>query len=352
LTLAAELERDPKPGRPRREFSKWAQRPCGHAQLRWNDLRYFLAIHRQRTLAGAARSLRVQHSTVGRRLGGLENTLGASLFTQTPDGFVLTDAGREILPLAEEAERALTAIERRVAGSDERVEGVVRLTTSEAFSGFLVRHLSELRRRHPDLLVEVLAGNRSLDLARGEADVALRISATTQPELICKRIGDAAWSLYASEGYLARHGKPVSPTDLAGHEIIGFDESLSATPGAQWFAEHAASARIMLRGNSIPAVINAAIVGLGLAMVPCFLADAEPTLRRVTPDVLGSREIWLVFHPDVARIARVRRVIDFVTEIIGRAAPQLRGVREVGADAAYFGVPGAAECRTCRRSVF
>ena len=291
----------------------------------WNDLRYFLAIRRERTLAGAARSLRVQHSTVGRRLEALETMLGASLFTRTPDGFLLTEAGTGILTLAEDAERALTAIERRVAGTDERIEGIVRLTASEAFSGFLVRRLAELQQRHPGLMVEVLVGNQSLDLMRGEADLALRISATTQSELICKRIGDAGWSLYAAESYIARRGAPASPTELAGHDVIGFDETMAGVPGARYLRDYAAGAHVMLRGNSIVSVLNAAIVGMGLAMLPCFLAEAEPTLRRLAPEILGSREIWLVFHPDVARIARVRCVIDFVTEIIGREAARLRG---------------------------
>jgi DNA-binding transcriptional LysR family regulator len=303
----------------------------------WNDLRYFLAIHREGTLAGAARSLRVQHSTVGRRLEVLEKALGASLFMRTPDGFRLSEAGTEIVPLAEEAERALTAVERRVAGTNERIEGVVRLTASEAFSGFLVRRLAELQTRHPGLVVEVLVGNRSLDLSRGEADVALRIAATTQPDLICKRIGDAGWSLYASESYVARRGAPPSATDLAGHDVIGFDETMSGIPGARWLKDHAAGAHVMLRGNSIVSVLNAAIVGMGLAVLPCFLAEAEPTLRRLVPEVLGSREIWLVFHPEVARIARVRRVIDFVTEIVGQEAWMLRG--EAGAISAPVTAP-------------
>lgn len=291
----------------------------------WNDLRYFLAIHREGTLAGAARKLRVQHSTVGRRLETLEKTLGAALFTRTPDGFLLTEAGSQILASAKEAERALTAIERRVAGTDARLDGVVRLTTSEAFSGFLVRHLAELHARHPGLIVEILSGNRVLDLSRGEADIALRLAETTQPDLICKRVGDISWALYAAESYIQRRGAPPSAVDLSGHDVIAFDETMSNIPGALWLNEHAAGTNVILRGNSIVSVLNATIIGMGLAALPCFLAEVEPTLRRLVPETLGSREIWLVFHPDVARIARVRRVIDFVTEIIDAEAAILRG---------------------------
>jgi DNA-binding transcriptional LysR family regulator len=290
----------------------------------WNDLRYFLAISRERTLAGAARVLRVQHSTVGRRLEVLEADLGAHLFTRTPDGLILTAAGANVLPLAEAAERAALAVLSRVAGEDGRIEGIVRLTTSEAFSGFIVRRLGELHERHPKLVVEVLAGNRSLDLARGEADLALRIVETTQPELICRRVGDAGWSLYAAASYLERRGTP-SADDISGHDVIAFEETMSNIPGAIWLKEHAGSAHVMVRANSIVAALNAMIFGMGLAVLPCFLADAEPTVRRLTPEVLGSRKLWLVFHPDAARAARVRCVIDFVTEIIGREATRLRG---------------------------
>jgi DNA-binding transcriptional LysR family regulator len=293
--------------------------------LDWDDFRYFLAVHRAGTLAGAARSLRVQHSTVGRRLEALEEVLGARLFLRTPDGFVVNSAGAAILPLVEEAEHALAAVKRIVQGSDERIEGVVRLTTSEAFSGLLVRRLPELRSLHPELIVEVLAGNRSLDLSCGEADVAVRIAATEQPDLVCKRVGDAGWSLYASESYVLRRGMPSSPSDLAGHDVIGFDESMAAVPGAIWLDRHGAGAHVVIRGNSILAVLNAAIVGMGLAVIPCFMGDGEPTLKRLTAELLGSREIWLVFHPDVARLARVRRVIDFVTAVILEESARLRG---------------------------
>ncbi len=311
---------------PTRENSQRALGACAKMHsLDWNDLRYFLAVYREGTLAAAARKLRVRHSTVGRRLDALEQTLGASLFTRTPDGFVPTEAGIGILDLAEQAEQAVDSIERRIAGTDQRIEGTVRIATSEAFSGFLVRHLAVLHARHPSLIVEVLSGNQVLDLSRDAADLALRMTATPQPDLICKRVGDAGWSLYGAEGYLAQRGTPKSIADLADHDIIAFDETLSQAPGAIWLRDHAADARVMFRGNSIMAALNGAIIGLGLAVLPCFLAEAEPTLERIFPEVLGSRELWLVFHPDAARVARVRLVIDFAAEIIAAEAARLRG---------------------------
>ena len=295
--------------------------------LDWNDLRYFLAVCRAGTLVGAARSLHVRHSTVGRRVEALEAALGVSLFMRAPDGFVLTEAGSGIVSLAEEAERAVAAVERRVAGGDKRIDGIVRVTTSESFSGFLMRRLPELQAQHPTLTVEVLTGNASLDLMRREADVAIRFMETTQADLICKRLCDAGWSLYASETYLARAGNPKTPTDLARHDIIGFDETMARSPGAIWLEEHKAGGRVVVRCNSLMSALNAGIAGMGVAVLPCFLAEAEPSLRRVTDEVLATRAIWVVFHPDVAEIRRVRTVIDFVSTIVAREATLFRGER-------------------------
>ncbi len=302
--------------------------------LDWNDLRYFLAVCRAGTLVGAARSLRVRHSTVGRRVEALEAALGVSLFTRAPDGLVLTEAGSEIVPLAEEAERAVIAVERRVAGGDKRVDGIVRVTTSEGFSGFLVRQLSELQAQHPGLIVEVLSGNASLDLTRREADLAIRFVETTQADLICKRLCDVGWSLYASDIYLARARTANTPTDLACHDIIGFDETMARSPGAIWLEEHKMGARVVMRCNSLISALNASIAGMGVTVLPCFIAEAEPGLRRLTGEVLATRAIWVVFHPDAARIARIRTVIDFVSTIVGREVATFRGERAAPGDGA------------------
>src|SRR5260221_7930584 len=293
--------------------------------LDWNDLRYFLAVCRAGSLVGAGRQLHVRHSTVGRRIEALEAALGVTLFTRGADGFVVTEAGSAIMPLAEEAERAVVAVERRVAGGDKRIDGIVRVTTSESFSGFLMRRLPELKAQHPTLTVEVLSGNASLDLMRREADLAIRFLETTQADLICKRLCDIGWSLYASEAYLARAGPLKTPTDLAGHDIISFDETMARNPGAIWLEEHKAGAHIVVRCNSLISALNASIAGMGATMLPCFLADAEPGLRRLTDEVLAGRAVWVVFHPDVAQIRRVRTVIDFVSTIIAREATAFRG---------------------------
>lgn len=293
----------------------------------WDDIRLFLAAHRAGSTAQAAQALGVQHTTVGRRLAGLEAALGAKLFIRTPKGLRPTEVATAILPLAEEAERQLQAIRRRIAGGDGVIEGKVRLTTSDAFSDFLVRHLPALHARHPALEVEVHSSNRMLDLARGEADIAVRMMAVGQSDLTCRRIGTAAWSLYAAESYLARQERPPSLADLTGQDVVGFDETLKSSPGAVWLATYAGGAHVAFRGNSIGAVMRAAVVGMGLAMLPCFMAAGEPSLRRIVPDLAVTRGIFVLFHPELGKAARIRAVVEFLAQMIREEAGLLDGTR-------------------------
>ena len=300
---------------------------CNSARVPdWNDFRYFLAIARSGSLAGAARELGVEHTTVGRRLSALEAELGARLFLRGPDGLVATETGRGVLPLAQEIETRFEAIERRVSGGDDRIEGTVRFSISEALSSYFVKHFAALREQHPGLIVQISSSNHASDLMRGESDLAVRAREVTEPDLLARKVGCAGWSLYAAPDYIARKGTPPNPEDLRGHDVIGFDDSLRKTPGGLWLDANAEGANVVMRGNSIVAAINAAICGMGIGAVPCFLAENEPLLRRLTPRVLGGRDIFLVVHPDLARVARVRAVMDFVVALFTKDAELWSGV--------------------------
>lgn len=293
--------------------------------LDWNDVQFFLAIHRAQTLAGAARALEVEHTTVGRRLTSMEKALGAKLFVRTPDGFRPTRMGEQILPLAEKAESSLLEIERVALADDDRAEGTVRVTTSESFAGLLGQWIADLRTKHPRITVELHTGNAQLDLTRREADLAVRFSPTRQANLVCRRVATLGWALYTSRTYVdARRTTPASGK-LAGHDVIGFDDSLSQVPGAVWLAEHGEGANVVLRTGSLPAACNAALAGLGIAVIPCLLGDGEPGLVRFLPEIVGSRDGYLVVHPDLARVARVRVVMAFLVERFAANASFLQG---------------------------
>ena len=289
----------------------------------WSDYRYFLALARAGTLAGAARDLGVEHTTVSRRIAALESALGAKLFVRTPDGFVLTAAGSDALPRIEAAAKAIEAVELRVTGEDAELSGTVRVTTSHALAGFLLKRLGPLRERHPGILVEFLTSNQMFDLARREADLALRAATSLSGDLIARKLCELGWGLYATHHYLDSH--PPVADDFDGHKVIGYDATHAVYPGQQWLETHAKRAAVAMRGNDIVSVLNATLVGVGMGTMPCFIGDAEPTLRRVLPGIIATRTLWLVAHPDLVKVARVRATMDFLIELAARDIALLTG---------------------------
>lgn len=294
--------------------------------LDWDDLRVFLSVAQEGTLSGAARKLRVDQSTVGRRLATLERAAGARLFERTPSGYSLTQAAESVLASVQEIEAQTIALERKLSGRDTRVEGRVRVATSDSFaSWFLVRHLPALSRSHPGLVIELVTGNQPADLARREADVSLRLTKPTQPHLIARRLLSAAWALYASARYLSERGKPSQRAQCAGHDVIAFDPELAGTAGAKWLSAHAGRARVVLTTNSLTCQAEAVQAGLGVSPLPCVFGDREPSLRRVAPGLIGHHDLWLVVHPDLRESARVRAVLDFLTSLVRAEAALISG---------------------------
>jgi DNA-binding transcriptional LysR family regulator len=293
----------------------------------WNDLRYFLAIQRAGTLAGAARTLKVDQTTVGRRLRALEESLDARLFDRTDEGFSLTAAGERILGLAHEIEEQMSEVALRVAGENRRAEGTVRLATSEVVAfGFLLKHLVGLRKRHPGIVLELVTGSTAVNLSRREADLALRFGAAsvTQPNVLVRKLPEVPWALYATKKYLEERGAVRIGDGLAGHDVIAFDEELQGIPPARWMAENATAARRVLIANGILAMARATAAGFGVAALPCFLGT-EHKVERATEGNIVSAGAWLVVHPDMARTARVRAVMDFLVEIFHQQRAHLEG---------------------------
>lgn len=285
----------------------------------WDDLRYFLRAAETKTLAGAARSLGVEHTTVGRRLSALERALGAPLVTRGPDGLRLTPLAETLQPLVEGVERAVAAVRDAVEARGTSV----RLAVPSGFTAMFASALKEPGAARFSLVI--LSGPRPLDLRKGEADLAIRAGPVTDQELVASRLGEAGFSLYASEGYLAAHPAPADPADLTGHDVIGFDANLSALPAARWLEKNAAGAVTVLRSGQMTDVLSAAVGGIGLAVLPCFLADAEPKLRRLTPHVLATLPITLVYRREARISEPVRAAIRFVKTVVRRNAGLLGG---------------------------
>jgi len=276
----------------------------------WDDLRYFLAIARTRTLSGAARTLHVQQSTMGRRLDTLQSRAGAQLLQKTPSGYVLTAAGESVLAHAERMEAEALAAERAVTGQDVRLAGLVRLTTMETLANeILMPILVAFSEQYPDIEIDMMLEQRVLSLSRREADVALRLGRPEGHELVVRRAGLVAYGLYASAGYLARHGRPDAAAGSPGHRAVLPTEELMQSANLNWTAEITRKASVMLRSNSFYTQVHAAEAGMGIVCLPHYLgrrAQLEPIPAPQTP----PRELWLAVHEDTRHTPRIRALTD------------------------------------------
>lgn len=289
------------------------------ASASWDDLRFVLTLARAHSLSQAARELGVDQSTVGRRVTAFERASGSRIFSRTGRTWALTAAGEAVQAHLEEIERRSLAVGRQLEGRDARVEGVVRLATSESFaSWFLAARLGPLRARHPALRLELLTGNRFVDLDRREADLSLRFSRPSQPHLVTRHVGKGAWAVYASAGYRKRHAAPP-------HDVIGFDDELKGTLGWRWLREHTELGPVVLATNSMMAHAAAVAAGLGVGPLPCLWGDRQPGWRRLDGGVIGHHDIFLTVHPDVRHSARVRIVMEDIAALLRADAALVEG---------------------------
>lgn len=291
------------------------------AMIQWDDLRMLLAAHRSGSLARAGRALGVDATTVGRRIAALERQLETALVVRTRDGLRTTPAGARAARAAASLEEAVAAMERELAGLDARVEGVVRVTSGEAV---IVHALSPalplLRAAHPLLRVELVGTSRSLDLARGEADLAVRLFRPREPGLVTRRVAVLRYGLYAAPSYLARAGTPRGAAELRQHDVIGLDVDLESTPEMRWLSRHVPEESFRIRASTVTAVVAACRAGMGIAAVAERFVERDPNLVRILPGLAPpTREAWLVLHPDLRRTARVVAVSKWIGEAL--AAP-------------------------------
>lgn len=288
--------------------------------LDWNDLRHVLAIHRKGTLARAARSLAIDPTTVGRRLAALEAQIGAKLFDRTPEGFVTTAAGRELLRHAERMEGEALALERSLAGRDQRAAGTVVVSATEMLATrFIAPHLGRFAKKNPDVVVLLQCTNRNVSLSRREADVALRLARPEEENVVVKKLTDIPLALYASPRYLEANGAPEDPDEtLAGHAVLLFADVPPFAQENAWLVPRAEGARVPFRSDSVSSIYSAAVGGVGLALLPRAAADGDPGLVRVpTRTAPAPRVIWQAVHRDLVRNARVRVVLEFLGRVLG-----------------------------------
>lgn len=273
--------------------------------MNWNDLRTFLAIAESGTLAGAARNLQQNHSTVFRRLNALEEDMGVRLFERLPEGYVPTLAGERLVELAQEAENAIQKIELELAGRDLAPSGKVRVTAAANIARTILPPvIAGLRKDYPQIVVELAVGDSDYDLNRREADIAVRATTNPPEHLIGRKIMSIDWWLCRKR---SRKTRPESLKGLADVNLIGADAAMRRLDVFKWL-ESDYSGNIVARANDLSTMAALALADVGYALLPSD--QNEPGLERVLkiPEKAGA--LWLLTHPDLRNTTRVKVVWD------------------------------------------
>jgi DNA-binding transcriptional LysR family regulator len=294
--------------------------------LDWNDLRYFLAVAREGSTLAAGRALRVSQTTVARRIAALEKAIGVPLFEKRQAGYAITPTGEQLIERAQHVEIAATAFTEAAGAEKRETSGTVRITTQDIFGvTLLAPMLRELHERHPEIMIELDDSQDFRDLGEGEADIALR-SATGElgAGIVGRRLGEDQWTLYCSRDYAAQHGVPRTREQLKKHAFIGGGGPKLWRAYSAWLHDLNLDDRVIMHHASAMGMMSAIRSGLGIAVLPCIVADADPDLIQCVPPKDGhGRTMWLVTHERVRKTPRVRAVIDFLYERLSRHIRQL-----------------------------
>jgi len=289
----------------------------------WNDYQAFLAVARGGQMARAAAAMGVDATTIGRRLRRLETRLGATLFEQTREGQVLTEAGEALLGEVEAMALAASRIAEQAGGGGP--SGLLRVSLTEGFASAIVTPaLKGFIEAHPRLTVDLIASSGLLSPSKREADLAVTLSRPRAGPVIAGKLSDYALRLYATRGYLAQNGTPATAAELAhGHRLIGYVPDLLHAPELRYLAEFAPGLGAVVRSPSIIAQARMIAAGAGIGVLPCFMGDADKWLVPVLPERRIIRSFWLVTHKDTHSLARVRAFKDWLTALIARERPKL-----------------------------
>lgn len=301
-------------------------------RVNWDDLRFVLAVADHGSVASAARRLGVNHTTVLRRMHAFEEANKIRLFERLPTGYVLTAEGEQLVAAARSIDDTVVSLERRIAGQDLKLEGVIRVTTTDTFvTSVLPRHLASFRRQHPRIAIELVLTNHRLNLTKRDADVAIRPAEKLPAPLIGKRVADIGFAIYGAKSYLETHPRDPLASD---HAWLAGDEVLANAPVAIWMRRHVPDAQIAFRADSFMSLHHAARAGLGLAALPSCLGDPDPGLVRLKAP-MDDLEIglWVLTHFDLSRAARIRAFIKHMEEALADDQELLAGKPSDGRDA-------------------
>lgn len=279
------------------------------AKVEWSDLRVFLAVAREGTLGAAARKLGQTQPTMGRRLQALERALGHQLFQRTKDGFVLTDEGAAVLSHAERMEEEALAFQRQLTGQEQQLDGMLRITSSDWFAEYMLTPvIAEFSQQYPRVIVELLTDSRFFSLSRREADVAFRIQPFDEPDVVSRKLLRMPYGVYIAADY-----PPPQPGDGTDASLLVMNVAFGGMPEVEWLQRMLPNARVAFRSNARSVQARMCVKGAGIAVLPRPLGEVIDHLQRIE---LGeeppARDIWVGYHRDMRRLARLRALLDMV----------------------------------------
>lgn len=286
--------------------------------MHWDDLPYFLAVVRGGTLAGAAKRLGVDATTVGRRIDRLTASLDAELFEVGPAGHSLTAAGERLLRHAEEMERVAQQADQAVSGERARLAGRVRISLSEGLATWVVGPaVPALHQRHPGIALDVVTGNGFLSPTKREADLAVVLARPTRGPLRVRKLTDYGLGLYGSRAYIAAHGSPADVGAIAEHVLVGYTPDFIYADELRYLPEIGADLEPGFSSSSITLQYRMIASGVGIGVLPHFIGLQDRELVPILPGTVEiRRNFWLAVHNDLARIARVEAVVAWLTETV------------------------------------
>jgi DNA-binding transcriptional LysR family regulator len=284
--------------------------------MNWDDLRYFLALARQGTVSGAGRELKVRHTTVARRIAILEDSLCSKLFDRTPNGYVLTQVGENLMPHAYEIEERVYNADREVFGMDARLSGTLRVASSyDIFTRLITPKIKAFTDKYSQIQIELLSSTSLIDLGSREADIAIRISPKPPEHLIGQPIVSLSHGVYGTEEYFKHN------TDLH-NLILWMDEETKP----KWVLDHFPKAQVIARASEVVTMMELVKSHMGIARLPCYVADADPSLRRLDLPLASSNwSVWVLSHQDLRDTARVRAGREFLVDIIRQQRALIEG---------------------------
>jgi DNA-binding transcriptional LysR family regulator len=298
-----------------------------NSNIAWDDFRLIKAIADHEGLTGAAAALGVNHSTMFRRLGQMEEQLGLPLFERRKTGYVTTVAGAEMAALAARMEEEVTAFGRRLAGRDVAPSGEVRVTTTDTlYLNVLLPIFAAFRLAHPLIRLDVVIGNQTLNLSKRDADVAIRASDSPSETLVGRRLATLTWAIYGRKEAPLTAAEAADPSALFTRNWVTLGDQLGYVKAARYVRDHVAPENIALRSSAVLGLTEAVEQGLGIGPLPCFIADQRPGLiRLMQPNPDFSTGVWILTHPDIRHAPRVRAFMEFCGTELARKRGLLEG---------------------------